>query len=371
MTPYEYSTNQGKRYRVLYRNLNHEQRSKGGFKTKRAARAWYRHKMVEMDNHGFGPDNHTTFSAVVERWLDNKKRTVAGSTYRKYYTECKRHLIPEFGDTPIKDITVNDCQKAVYRWSDQLQSFNKLTNDAASVFDLAVKYQLIYKNPFKQVERPKVQHEKKVRSFTLDEFNRFQKGLNEYYSIKNYKAYAFLFVLSHTGLRKGELSALTWNNVDVKNGFLHIKKAVTRDKDNHLIIGKTKNVYSVRDVPIGKQTIAVLKHWRLVQLQRLKKSNVNSLKPNQLVFTNENGGILTPAKPGKWLRTVEKKYKLPTYVSPHGLRHTYTALLIDEGVPVNKVAAVLGHKDATITIQVYNDLHPVTDNSIGNVIENI
>lgn len=371
MTPYEYQTKNGRRYRVAYRTPDNKQHNKGGFTTKGEARSWYRRKMIEIENHGFSDNDQVTFEEVADRWLENKKRTVAGSTYKKYETECKKHLLPALGDKLIKDIEVPTCQLLVYQWSNQLKSYSKLVNDVVSIFDLAIKYKLIHDNPFRQIERPKVDHEKKIRSFTKDEFNIFQKGLREHYESTNYKAFAFLFILSHTGLRKGELSALTWDNVDFNKGFLHIKKAVTRDTDNHLIIGKTKNVYSVRDVPIGKRTIEVLKKWRLEQRHELRYFNINSLKPGQLVFTSQHGGILSPSKPGKWLKVIEEAYDLPLYVTPHGLRHTYTSLLIENGVPVNKVATVLGHKDASITIKVYNDLHPVNDNSIGNTIENL
>ena len=371
MTPYEYPTNKGKRYRVAYRTPDNKQHNKGGFTTKGEARSWYRRKMIEIENHGFSDNDQVTFEEIANRWLENKKRTVAGSTYKKYETECKKHLLPALGDKLIKNIEAPTCQLLVYQWSNQLKSYSKLVNDVASIFELAIKYKLIHDNPFRQIERPRVDHERKIRSFTKDEFNIFQKGLREHYESTNYKAFAFLFILSHTGLRKGELSALTWNNVDFNKGFLHIKKAVTRDTNNHLIIGKTKNVYSVRDVPIGKRTIEVLKKWHLEQRRELRYFNINSLKPGQLVFTNQKGGILSPSKPGKWLKVIEKEKNLPLYVTPHGLRHTYTSLLIENGVPVNKVATVLGHKDASITIKVYNDLHPVNDNSIGNTIENL
>lgn len=94
--------------------------------------------------------------------------------------------------------------------------------------------------------------------------------MHEHYESTNYKAFAFLFILSHTGLRKGELLALTWNDIDLKGGFLHIERGVTRDTENKLIIGGTKTDYSVRDVPIGPETIKVLKKWRSEQYQELK-----------------------------------------------------------------------------------------------------
>ena len=371
MEPYQYNTKNGKRYRVSYRTPDNKQHNKGGFTTKGEARAWYRRKMVEIENHGFSDNSHVTFKEVAKQWLDGKKRTVAGSTYKKYETECNKHLLPALGNDLIKKISVTKCQKLVYQWADKYKEYSKLTNDAASIFDLGIRTKIIYDNPFRQVVRPKKENSKKIRSFTEAEFNKFQTGLREHYGTANYKAFAFLYVLSHTGLRKGELLGLTWNDVDFTKGFLHIRRAVTRDEDNHLIIGKTKNSYSVRDVPIGEQTAEVLKKWRVKQREELQFFNVNSLKPGQLVFTNQQGGILSPSKPGKWLNMIEEKYDLPLYVSPHGLRHTYASLLINDGVSVNKVASVLGHSDASMTIKIYNDLHPVEDNSMGNIIENL
>ena len=102
--------------------------------------------------------------------------------------------------------------------------------------------------------------------------------MHEHYESTNYKAFAFLFILSHTGLRKGELLALTWNDIDLKGGFLHIKRGVTRDTKNNLIIGGTKNIYSVRDVPIGPETIKVLEKWRSEQYQELKFFNTRFVK---------------------------------------------------------------------------------------------
>lgn len=371
MQPYQYQTKNGKRYRVAYRTPDNRQHNKGGFVTKGEARAWYRRKMVEIENHGFSDSEHAIFEEVVNRWLDNKKKTVSGSTFKKYETECKKHILPSLGSMLIKDINISVCQLLVNQWANELKFYNKLLNDVINIFELAIKYKLIHDNPFKQVVRPRKESKRKVRSFTKEEFNTFQDGLRKHYETTNYKAFSFLFTLSHTGLRKGELLALTWGNVDFENGFLHIRRAVTRDANNHLIIGKTKNIYSVRDVPIGEQTMKVLKKWQLKQHRELKYFNINSSRPDQLVFTNQHGGILTPSKPGKWLKIIEKENKLPLYVTPHGLRHTYTVLLIDNGVSVNDVATVLGHKDASITIKVYNDLHPVKDNKMGNIIESL
>lgn len=371
MTPRPYKTDSGTRYRVAYRTPDGKQHTKRGFSTKTAARAWYRRQMVKIENHGFNDSDHVTFGEVTKRWLDNKLHLVEASTYRKYLDDCNCHLIPDLGDRLIKDIDIPTAQHFVYLWAGQLKKFNKLVDDAAGIFDLAIKYQLAYTNPFRLVDKPRRKDKRQIRSFTREEFDRFNQALEEYYKPKNYKAYAFLYTLAHTGLRKAELLALTWNNVDYEEGMLHIKKAATRDINRRLIVGKTKNAYSVRDVPMGNRLSSVLKTWRVKQREELKLNNVNSLQPHQLVFTSQNGGLLSPSKPNIWMNMIEKKYGLPEYVSPHGLRHTYATLLIEDGVSVNEVAACLGHGSTATTLRVYNDLHGLQNNKLGNTIEKL
>lgn len=377
MTPYPYQTKHGKRFRVPYRTPNGRQRTKGGFKTKRAARAWYRRKMVEMEEHGFLDNDNVTFKQVAISWLDHKKFDVdngriCGATYTFLERQLRVHILPTLGDKKIKAIDLQIAQKAVYTWAKQVKLFNRLVQTASKVFDFAIKYRWAFKNPFKLVDQPLPDNDTKVRSFTREQFDIFKKGLKDHYEQTNYKAYAFLFVLAHTGMRKGELLALTWDHIDLKKGLIHIDKTVTRDAHNCLIIGrKTKTPSSVRNVGIGQETIDVLKKWHCHQHHEFTFFNIDPTTTHNLVFTNQHGGILTTSKPGKWLRMIEELYGLPTYVTPHGLRHTYTVLLIDEGCPVNKVAATLGHRDASITIQVYNDLHPIEDNELGNTIESL
>ena len=145
-----------------------------------------------------------------------------------------------------------------------------------------------------------------------------------------------------------------------------INKGVTRDYDRHLIEGdKPKNKYSIRKVPIGKETIKILKKWRDQQRATMKYFNVDTSKPDQLVFTNQQGGLLSPSKPKKWIDVITNKYNLP-HITPHGFRHTYATLLAHDHLPVE-----IAPKDSFITTEVYTDLHETNSHEMPNRLENI
>ena len=314
--------------------------------------------------------NHKlTFNQVAKRWLDNKKSLVSGYTYCKYTSQYKNHLIGAFGNKKMVEITIEDCQKLVYQLSDKYKRWDKIVSTFSSVFRYAIKYDIVSLNPFDRVDRPKIQHDNNPNSFTADQFATFKRAIKERYEKDNPKAFTVLWLLSHTGLRKGEALGLKWDDVDLKKGFIHIKRAVTRDYDDHLIEGdKPKNRYSIRQVPIGKETIQILKKWRVEQCGQLHCLNKKSSTYNGLVFTSQKGGILATSKPGKWLNVITRNYNLP-HITVHGLRHTYATLLAMNDLSPAKIAKELGHKDSTITTKIYIDLHDSKSHEASSILE--
>ena len=371
MQPKKYQTKNGDRYKVQYYNAEGKRSTKRGFKTKTEARIWYRHYQNEVEYHGFAAKDKLKCQAIIDRWLNIKRQTVVGSSYCQYRNNCKNHISPYFGQMKLVEVTIDDCQDFVDLVAGKLQRFDKIVGSAKAIFKLAVKLKLRHDNPFEYVDKPRVKHTNAPKSFTTDQFQQFKTALADLQA-KDYKAFAMLALLAMTGARKGEVMALTWNNIDFENGTIDIEHGVTRDYDDHLTIGTPKNDYSIRTVPIGPAMIVVLKKWRSIQRHQFEINNVQFGEYGELVFASNKGGLLGPNQANKWLRKLENKYGLPTYVTPHGLRHTFTTLILaNDVVSPNEAAKLLGHRDATITMSVYNDLHEVTDHHATNFLENM
>lgn len=371
MQPKKYLTSNGIRYKVQYYNAEGKRSTKRGFKTKTEARIWYRHYQNDLEYHGFAAKDKMKCQAIIDRWLNIKRQTVEGSSYCQYRNNCKNHISPYFGQMKLAKVTIDDCQDFVDLVAGKLKRFDKIVGSAKAIFKLAVKLKLRHDNPFEYVDKPRVKHTNAPKSFTTDQFQQFKTALADLQA-KDYKAFAMLALLAMTGARKGEAMALTWTNVDFSNGTIDIEHGVTRDYDDHLTIGTPKNDYSIRTVPIGPAMIVVLKKWRSIQRHQFEINNVQFGKYGELVFASDKGGLLGPNQANKWLRKLENKYGLPTYVTPHGLRHTFTTLILaNDVVSPNEAAKLLSHRDASITMSVYNDLHEVTDHHAANFLENM
>lgn len=113
--------------------------------------------------------------------------------------------------------------------------------------------------------------------------------------------------------------------------------------------------------------MAILKTWRKKQKQDYLVLGFNTIKSDQLVFSNEKNEYLQPTKTRKWLLHVQEKYGLKT-ITTHGLRHTHCSLLFEAGVNIKEVLDRLGHSDVKTTMNIYAH---VTEKAKEAAIQNL
>lgn len=165
----------------------------------------------------------------------------------------------------------------------------------------------------------------------------------EQYCLNSTKAnHTGIVICLYTGLRIGELLALTWNDIDFDNGLLKINKEVYKIKQNGVyetIIDKPKTKSSARIIPIPKVLLAKLKE--------LKKKS----KYEHIISTNKNTIVGTRS----YQRTYENILKRLNiqYKNFHSLRHTFATRAVEIGIDVKSLAEIMGHKNPTVTLQRY------------------
>ena len=361
-------TSGSSKWLVMYRDPNGKQHKKKGFKTKSEASLFYANEALKFAQHGYTSNSSVTYREVYEKYfIGPYTASHEESTVVKVKTDFRLHILPVLGNYPISKITTADCQKAVNTWSHSRKNVAKVAQYAAMIFKEAIVQRFIYENPMSQglIKYPRMDNKKSVKGFDQDEFKQFIIALKSEYRNKLPRAFAFLWLTAFTGCRKQEVSALEWGNVNLDDGYIYIHQAVKRNLNNGLMIGSTKNKSSIRYIPIDNKTIEVLEEWKTIQKQELAAQQLPFKGNHQLLFTNRNGGLLTPSKPGLWLKRLEHKYNLPN-VTPHGLRHTYGTLLLISGTPITEVSSLMGHSSIETTMKVYIDLHPVKDHSSVN-----
>lgn len=290
-----------------------------------------------------------TTQILLEEWLENcKKNEVKARTYSRYYGLIKMHILPVLGGRTIEDIGRRDIQEFItqQRKDGNIRSGEKLssssTNMMLCVLNLAFEYacdmEYIDENPCSKVRRTKTEV-KKVEAFTLDE----QKKLEEEIIKSGDRRFNGILICLYTGLRIGELLELTWDDIDFEKGILRISRTVYREKDEtgtwKLFVDTPKTTASERIVPLPEYIIDLLKEdYKCSRTQFVvenKKNERMSIRSYQYLFAKltEKAGV--------------RKLNF------HALRHTFATRAIECGIDVKTVAEIMGHRNASITLNRY------------------
>lgn len=297
----------------------------------------------------------TKVDDIFNEWFKLYCKTVRESTAKAtlvYYSHVKNKI----GNKSIKSLDVRVLQKVANDLSTETTSnmlLKKYINLIDRLLRYAIRQDIIRDNPLKLVIIPRIQETKKP----LNYYNKRQlKTLLSYLKHgKNFQDYVLFKTLAYTGMRIGELIALTWQDIDFIKGTIDINKTVSIGYHNKVIItdGKTKS--SNRTIALDKETIQELKHWKQIQAKELLKRGYNAMNKKQLVFSNRYNRYFDKGTLNKKLKTCINNCNLPK-LSLHGLRHTHATLLFEGGASVKQVQTRLGHSNASMTMNVYTHI---------------
>lgn len=326
-----------------------------GFKTLKEAKLELARLKLEVDQGTFNAVVIETYLDIYNLWVVQYEKTVEESTFIKTTRIFKNHILPTLGKYKIDKLNVDLCQRAVDQWASKLKNFKMVKAYATKVIDFAIKRDYLQKNPFFLVDLPNKRNQQQADPHsTFDNFYT-KEELVEFLSClekeANYKSFAFFRLLSYTGMRKGEALALTWNDIDFGKQEISITKAIARGKDNALYVKSTKTG-TARTIKTDEDTLKILNQWKKQQQKDYLVLGFNTLKKEQLVFSNNRNEYLQPTKTRQWILQVQEKYVLKK-VTTHGLRHTHCSLLFEAGASIKEVQDRLGHSDVKTTMDIY------------------
>lgn len=247
----------------------------------------------------------------------------------------------------------------------------------SSSLNTAVYWQLIESSPCQRVKPPKVEKQADVKHFTLKQAKAFLNQLDTPYTVahwgrtkkdgsesrKHYEEkeiplqFKVLFHLAvFGGFRRGELAALTWDDIDFQNLTVTINKASARTKDG-IITKAPKTFSSNRTVTLPASTMKLIQKYKAEQ-QRYRLSLGTYWKGSNYLFIQDDGKQMDISTPNKVFKKVIRIYnethedKLPE-ITLHGLRHTSATLLIAQNVDIKTVSNRLGHSETSTTMDIY------------------
>ena len=293
------------------------------------------------------------FDVLCLAWLKEVRVEVKESTYADYYDKVHNHIIPPLGKLKAKMMGVDLINQFVREKVEHGRLDGKGGLSAKTVHDIvSVLVQIIrygegqHKIPAFQEERlilPKIQ-EKELPVLTEGE----QRQLEAFLSGKPNLETLGLFLVLYSGLRIGELCALTWRDIDTEEGLLHVNKTLQRIKNvdgnspfkTKVIIDMPKSKKSVRTIPIMNSL--------LIQLKREKAKYL----PDAFFLTGKVRKFIEP-------RVYSEKFKRYLEASRvdainfHALRHTFATRAEEKEFDIKSLSEVLGHSSVKFTLERY------------------
>ena len=214
--------------------------------------------------------------------------------------------------------------------------------------DYAIRLKAIAESPCKNAAIPKIPH-KEATMFTVEQAHTFLDILDKEETPVKFNAFFQLALFG--GFRRGEILGLEWNDIDFEHNIVHIRRTVHYSKELGYYDTEPKSKNSVRALTLPENVLYTLRQLQNEQLsQRLKLGDKwhNTSK----LFTTWDGHQMHGATPFTWLTKICKQYDLPK-VNLHSFRHLNASLLISQGVDVKTVQSVLGHSQASTTLNIY------------------
>ncbi len=279
-----------------------------------------------------------TLATWLDYWMENYKRPKLKPTTFHNYSNMALPIYKHLGGILLKELSTIQVQQFINAVSSEYStsSIREVFKVLRCAMNKAVSCDMINKSPCKGVELPPL-IKKEVRALTIQEEQTFLKACEWH------KYYPLYVMALDTGLRIGELLALTWSDVDLDGGTVSVNKNIALVKREIIPQSTPKTPSSVRKVPLTARTLKILKAMR---------AETSSI----LVFNNE-GSYYNPSAVSKSLEHVINRTGL-NWFTFHSLRHTFATKLFNCGVPVNVISKLLGHSKTSITMDIYVALLP-------------
>lgn len=282
---------------------------------------------------------------LIDLWKTNKKQYVKKSSFSAYALLIENHILPIFG----KKFSIEEAEVQAFVFQ-KLESglSQKTIKDILIVLKMILKYGAKHKwtdyIPF-DIQFPTEREKYTIEVLNRSDQKKIMNYIQEHFTFRNLGVYICL----SSGMRIGEVCALTWEDVDTDNGVISVNRTIQRIyviedgcRKTELILDTPKTKNSIREIPISKDLLRILKPFKKI------------VNPSFFVLTND----VKPTEPRtyrSYYKNLMEHLKMPD-LKFHGLRHSFATRCIESNCDYKTVSVLLGHSNISTTLNLY--VHP-------------
>lgn len=333
----------GNTYSIVY-YVEGKQKWKTIGRVKKEAEKALRDIMGQVDRQQYA-DKVIGFSELADKWLGSVKAQIKPSSL-EFYATIAKHLKGHFKSRQVKTITTDDVESYL---ASKLGCLSNKTvgyhlGVLKQIFNKAKVWRYVYSSPCEGLKRPKIEH-KEIQILSSAQ-------IDDLLAVVEGQTRLIILTALKSGLRAGELCALSWGNVNLMAGTIDVKSNYVRGQ-----FTSPKSRGSKRRVVIDAGLV-----------NELVNAKPDSAAENDLVFHNGQGAPLD------WVQFLHRDWARAlkaaglTKFTPHGLRHSYASILLAYGEQIAFISRQLGHSNIGITLNTYSHLLPNQETGAGDRI---
>lgn len=285
---------------------------------------------------GVNIGDNTTVKELVETWLkDYKEGEVREVSYLNLSYMLNAHLIPALGAMKVRDVKPAHIKRFVNGLSSLSKGTQKnILGATKSVFNLAVENEIILRNPCAKSIRPAGEEPKEKNPLTPEQSEMLLSRA------RGTSLYLFVLLGLYTGMRRGELLGLQWQDVDFKEGTVSVRRTVatTNRRKGGELSTTLKTDAAFRTIPLPW---FVVEDLRAAKVESKSVFIVHDIRGNHFSF---------PALMQHWNKILAG---LPFEATPHLMRHTRVTRWFEQGLDVKEIQYLAGHSTLDMTLGTY------------------
>lgn len=311
--------------------------------TKADAERKLREILTAIDQGSYIKPARLTVSEFLQQWLrDYAAVNVRPKTYERYESIIRMHLSPVLGAIHLAELQPSHIQachtKALNQRSPRsVAQHHRVLSEALSH---AVKWGLVARNVAQAVDAPRYRG-RQMRVLNAEEIQKLLEVAQGIY-------HRLIHLALHTGMRRSELLALRWRNVDLDMAMLHVVQVLHRLRDGSIIFDEPKSKNGRRQVALTPESVMSL---------RQHQGQQRGITRHSLVFAHDDGSPILPDSLSHAFTRIAYRAGLQG-VRFHDLRHTHATLMLQQGIHPKIVSERLGHGSVSITLDTYSHVTP-------------